>query len=349
MAHARVKKPSAWTYHTSAGAGAGMGFAATEEGSIYLKSPQGQVVTYHYSADGLGASVGLKIPGGGKLEIRGKGLTGTLATEANLSGGVIYILETFKGDELSSRDFLGNCFFIELAAGFGFGANAVAMIMGMPPRDVTRGLLEEFIIDTSLPPAAVNELNKHGVTDTLGIQNAKAILLMAGMNSGAQAFYGGNIMLGKISLGGPPPDERKGVQKPIRVPRILVREVGPHLYELPGDALFDFNEFKIRDDAKAELTKLGPVISARTGYGISIEGHTDSKGDGAYNMKLSRQRAQAVAQWLIENKLAKAGDLKTVGFGKSRPKVSNVKPNGQDDPDGRALNRRVEIRFTKGG
>jgi outer membrane protein OmpA-like peptidoglycan-associated protein len=217
--------------------------------------------------------------------------------------------------------------------------------MGMPQRDITTGFLQEFIIDTALHPLAVNELNKMGVTDTLGIQGAKAMLVMAGMNMGAQAFYGGNMMIGHVTLGGPPPDERKLIHV-TREPRTL-KQVGHNLYALPGDALFEFNEYEIKEQAETELRKVGSLISGNTGYRLSIEGHTDSIGDEGFNMMLSRWRAKAVGAWLVDHQHVKAADVKTMGYGKSRPKVTNVLPNGRDNPDGRAQNRRVEIRFIK--
>ncbi len=68
-----------------------------------------------------------------------------------------------------------------------------------------------------------------------------------------------------------------------------------------------------------------------------IEGHADSKGTDAYNMDLSRRRAEAVRQFLMSFFQIDAGRLSIMAHGESRPIASN------DTEDGRALNRRVEF------
>ena len=71
-----------------------------------------------------------------------------------------------------------------------------------------------------------------------------------------------------------------------------------------------------------------------------IEGHTDSRGRDEYNLKLSRRRARAVTKWIIAHGID-ANQLKAKGYGESRPVADNSRP------DGRALNRRVEIAVEK--
>ena len=78
------------------------------------------------------------------------------------------------------------------------------------------------------------------------------------------------------------------------------------------------------------------------GATVTIGGHTDSIGTTASNQKLSQRRAQAVATVVK----AARSDLKlsVKGYGESRPVAPNTS-GGKDDPDGRAQNRRVEIRY----
>lgn len=81
-----------------------------------------------------------------------------------------------------------------------------------------------------------------------------------------------------------------------------------------------------------------------------IEGHTDSIGDDASNQTFSQQRAASVKVALS----AKLGDgirYTTVGFGEKRPVAPNTNPDGSDNPNGRAQNRRVELSIdtTTGG
>ncbi|MBA3306422.1 MAG: OmpA family protein [Thermoleophilaceae bacterium] len=76
---------------------------------------------------------------------------------------------------------------------------------------------------------------------------------------------------------------------------------------------------------------------------IRVEGHTDAKGDPAYNQRLSLRRAQSVRRWLLDSGGLEAGRVAVRGFGETRPVAPNTRPDGSDDPGGRRLNRRVVI------
>ena len=81
---------------------------------------------------------------------------------------------------------------------------------------------------------------------------------------------------------------------------------------------------------------------------VRIEGHTDAKGAKAYNHALSLKRASSVEAWLKKNGL-KGVTFETRGYGDTQPVAPNAKPDGTDDPAGRARNRRVEIVMRKSG
>ena len=66
------------------------------------------------------------------------------------------------------------------------------------------------------------------------------------------------------------------------------------------------------------------------------------------NQTLSEQRAAAVKQWLVASAQVNGANISTRGWGKSKPVAYNAKPDGSDDPDGRAKNRRVQIIVRKG-
>jgi len=74
---------------------------------------------------------------------------------------------------------------------------------------------------------------------------------------------------------------------------------------------------------------------------IEIEGHTDSTGTSAFNMKLSQQRAMAVADWLIRNGISSTR-ITTHGYGDTRPVADN------STEEGRRKNRRTEILIIEG-
>ena len=111
-----------------------------------------------------------------------------------------------------------------------------------------------------------------------------------------------------------------------------------------ADALFAFDRADLTPEAEKALLSLEGEHAARPGAKLSIEGHTDAVGDDAYNRSLSERRARAVRDFLVRQDLAAAA-TPIVGHCESSPVAPNTKPNGSDDPEGRAKNRRVELVF----
>jgi outer membrane protein OmpA-like peptidoglycan-associated protein len=120
------------------------------------------------------------------------------------------------------------------------------------------------------------------------------------------------------------------------------RETGLEVVvELPADVLFDFDKAEIRADAAGALGQLATVLRGFPNGTARLEGHTDAKGDDAYNQRLSERRAAAVKTWLVEREGMDAGRLTTRGWGESKPVASN------DDDAGRQKNRRVSVIIRK--
>jgi photosystem I P700 chlorophyll a apoprotein A2 len=116
--------------------------------------------------------------------------------------------------------------------------------------------------------------------------------------------------------------------------------------DLSGDVLFDFDKWTIRREAEATLDKVASIVKAHVRSRVRIDGHTDAKGDTAYNQQLSEQRAAAIKDWLVAHG-ASATNLSTRGWGKTKPVAPNTRPDGSDNPEGRQKNRRVELRIQK--
>jgi len=112
--------------------------------------------------------------------------------------------------------------------------------------------------------------------------------------------------------------------------------------KLPSDVLFEFGKSDLTPAAQSALDEVDTQIEATTGT-ITIEGHTDAVGDDASNQLLSEARAASV-QAALQEQLGSGFSFNAVGFGESRPVAPNTNPDGSDNPDGRAQNRRVEIR-----
>lgn len=100
---------------------------------------------------------------------------------------------------------------------------------------------------------------------------------------------------------------------------------------------FDFDKATIRSDARPVLDEALRTIKQSGDIHIAVEGNTDSQGSEEYNLNLSIRRAQAVADYLVAHGVARS-QLQIDGYGETRPVASN------DTADGRAQNRRVELR-----
>lgn len=107
---------------------------------------------------------------------------------------------------------------------------------------------------------------------------------------------------------------------------------------------FEYDSDQLTSQAAKRLDN---VVNALQGSPIQvrIEGNTDSTGSAAYNQKLSERRAASVKRYLVDHGIS-AQRLTSKGYGETRPVAPNTKPNGADNPAGRAQNRRVELHVT---
>jgi outer membrane protein OmpA-like peptidoglycan-associated protein len=112
---------------------------------------------------------------------------------------------------------------------------------------------------------------------------------------------------------------------------------------LPDQVLFDFDKADIRPAAAGILAQIALVARHYPAAPIKVDGHTDAKGTPAYNLDLSRRRAQAVVGWLAGREHLAAGRMRATGYGEARPVAPNTRPDGGDNPGGRRRNRRVEV------
>lgn len=126
--------------------------------------------------------------------------------------------------------------------------------------------------------------------------------------------------------------------------KVIKQEAAPchRRFCVGADTLFNFDESTLTPYAEEALQALGPMIVKLGQHPVRVEGHTDSEGTDEYNQKLSEKRAERVKNWLLQNHFVPVG-AQMEGFGEKRPRSPNKKPDGTDNPEGRALNRRVEI------
>ncbi len=103
-----------------------------------------------------------------------------------------------------------------------------------------------------------------------------------------------------------------------------------------GDVLFETNKADLLPGAMRSIDKLAQFLQAYPNRKVLIEGHTDSRGSKAYNLKLSQRRANSVKQALIERGIDPSRII-AKGYGEEYPVASNLTAAG------RQQNRRVEI------
>lgn len=104
---------------------------------------------------------------------------------------------------------------------------------------------------------------------------------------------------------------------------------------------FAYNRAEIRGAPTiALLNNLASAANQCSSFHVNIEGHTDADGSEAYNLDLSRRRAEAVQNYLVANGV-NAANVSGGGYGESRPVASN------DTPAGMAANRRIEFIVTR--
>ena len=116
-----------------------------------------------------------------------------------------------------------------------------------------------------------------------------------------------------------------------------IRNTGDRLIvTLPQDILFATDSATLRPDLQRDLRTVGQSLLTYPNTTVQVIGHTDNTGDAGYNLNLSRQRAQSVANILM-NEGVPAFRIQSIGRGEDQPIANNL------TPEGRAQNRRVEI------
>jgi hypothetical protein len=206
----RMRKRSAWEFSTSMGRSISVLFVGAAAGGIILTSPTGGNVLFNYGSAGVGLSVGIKY-------------STSFSTYDATSGGRVYLLDTFSGDELAVRDIEGGCLIGEFSLGAALGGSFTGMLLGIP----LQVLEKELVVDAlafgitqgaggTLTDMATNEglgeivsflgtvtggaagqmirMNNTAIAERFQ-SSAKALLVMGGLNAGVQLGIG---VLGSI-------------------------------------------------------------------------------------------------------------------------------------------------------
>ncbi|SDB60881.1 Outer membrane protein OmpA [Flavobacteriaceae bacterium MAR_2010_188] len=120
----------------------------------------------------------------------------------------------------------------------------------------------------------------------------------------------------------------------------ITEEKQKQLNDYAKTILFDLNKASIKSESEPVLEDIIAILNEYPNSKFTVEGHTDSSGSDAYNMKLSDERAISVKDYLVSHGVDQFR-LSSKGFGEERPIDTN------NTRAGRANNRRVEINLAK--
>ena len=143
----------------------------------------------------------------------------------------------------------------------------------------------------------------------------------------------------------PMPTVNRQLLEEVKKAGLEAREVdeGVIIY-LPTVFLFEFDQSVVTVEAKKQLRDVGKLLISEVAENrrVTVEGHAEAVGTRAYTRALSDGRAAAVMLELVAAGVKSDRISKRV-FGEDKPLEPNRRPDGTDNPEGRAKNRRVAL------
>jgi len=131
---------------------------------------------------------------------------------------------------------------------------------------------------------------------------------------------------------------QKGVTQATQVQQTIDSMDSPQTVKTET-VLFKFNRSKLSDEEKAKLDALQQTVASLKYYSVEVTGYTDKTGPVAYNLDLSRKRADAVVRYLTENDKVPLVRVHVLGYGEDMPTGDNHSRAGRKE------NRRVEVKI----
>lgn len=165
------------------------------------------------------------------------------------------------------------------------------------------------------------------IGNNVGDGNTALGAIIGGVVGGAAGAYIGNRM------------DKQAKQIETEVPGAEVERVGEGInvtFDENSGVYFATEKYNINDKSEATLNKLAGILKEYPDSNILVEGHTDNTGSESYNLTLSKNRAQAVTNYLIDKGID-GSRFDTKWYGEAQPKYDN------STAEGRSKNRRVEL------
>lgn len=165
------------------------------------------------------------------------------------------------------------------------------------------------------------------VGNNVGDGNTALGAIIGGVVGGAAGSYIGDRM------------DKQAQRIEQEIPGAEVERVGEGInvtFDEESGVYFATNSYEVEGQSRQALTSMANILKEYPKTNIIVEGHTDSTGSDAYNLTLSKNRAQAVTNFLVNQGIS-GGRIDTKWYGESQPKYDN------STVEGRSKNRRVEL------
>lgn len=194
-------------------------------------------------------------------------------------------------------------------------------------------------LQTEDPYTGEKQVSKTAAGAGIGAVGGAVVGAIAGGRKGALIGAGVGALAGG-AVGYYMDQQEAKLREQLRGTGVSVTRSGETIIlNMPGNVTFATNSSDISADFYAVLDSVGIVLNEYEKTYVDVIGHTDNRGSEQYNQQLSEQRAASVAIYLKSRKVL-SQRIAIVGKGELDPIASN------DTPEGRALNRRVEIKLT---
>jgi outer membrane protein OmpA-like peptidoglycan-associated protein len=152
-----------------------------------------------------------------------------------------------------------------------------------------------------------------------------------------EGYFAGNARVSTVNI----PPTVDSIRADIKLKKVIVNKE----YRL-SNILYDFDKATLTPVSMLVLDTLYEILRDNPTFVIDLNSHTDGKGSAPYNLRLSQARAESCVNYLIKKGIAK-NRMVPIGYGMTKPIAPNTNPDGTDNPEGRALNRRTEFKITK--
>jgi len=190
---------------------------------------------------------------------------------------------------------------------------------------------------------AVQNANNKQKGAVIGASGGAVIGGVIGNNTGDGNTALGSIIGGVVGgaagaiIGNKMDKQAKEIEQ--EIPGAEVERVGEGInvtFDESSGVYFDTEKYNINAKSQTTLNKLADIFKEYPQSNILVEGHTDNTGSDSYNLTLSKNRAQAVTGYMVDNGIDR-GRFTTKWYGESQPKFDN------GTAEGRSKNRRVEL------